>query len=401
MVAGPGCWEPADMTDPLRPATAAAAEYAAHCGARLFFGLAAVSDYPTVRELAFLGGHAASLVVAYIQEGPDPDLRLANRELDAIMRDLLPLTDGRRSQHSHSELLGPVSAAVDRSFPGSLVVLRAGAGGSGFLRISRLLDGLIDRLTGADHGFAGRLRELAPGEYLSHRDVIVLSYPAARAGDPGVLCQLLGHSIPELELDAAATQSPACGTHVADAIGARRLGFSYLDELLFAAASDAGAFSDRIVVVRHALAELGYGPDLPGLLGRAWTRAAPDPANAAAIPPHELESVLATARRLEPEPYRAADCAAETAALLDLLGNGIPPAQIIGAPETEQWPSARAILATSAVFNHVGLDRLRRFVRLPGPPGADRLLLRQRKDELVTKALELLSFGAAFEGAPV
>ena len=388
------------MTDPLRPATAAAAEYAAHCSARLFFGLAAVSDYPTVRELAMLGGHAASLVVAYIQEKPDPDLRLANRELDAIMRDLLPLTDGRRSQHSHSELLGPVSAAVDRSFPGSLVVLRAGAGGSGFLRISRLLDGLIDRLTGGDPEFSGRLRELAPEAYLSHRDVIVLSYPAARAGDPGVLCQLLGNSIPELELNAAG-EPPARGTHVADAVGARRLGFSYLDELLFAAASDTGAFSDRIVVVRHALAELGYGPDLPGRLGRAWTRAAPDPANAPTIPPHELESVLATARRLEPAPYLAADCAAEIAALLDLLGNGIPPAQVIGAPATEQWPSARAILATSAVFNHVGLDRLRRFVRLPGPPGADRLLLRQRKDELVTKALELLSFGAAFEGAPV
>lgn len=388
------------MTDLLRPAAAAAAEYAAHSSARLFFGLAAVSDYPTVRELAFLGGHAASLVVAYIQERPDADLRLANRELDSIMGDLLPLTDGRRSQHSHAELLGPVSAALDRSFPGSLVVLRAGPGGSAHLRISGLLEGLIDRLSAGEPGFAGRLRALAPNEYLSHRDVVVLSYPAARAGDPGVLCRLLGHTIPDLELHAA-VDSPSGDPRVADAIGARRLGFSYLDELFSSAASDAGAFSARMAVVRRALGELGYGPDLPGLLGEAWSRAAPEPENPPPIPPQELECVLATARRLEPAPYLAADCAAQTAPLLDLLGNGIPPAQVIGADSADQWPSARAILATSAVFNHAGLDRLRRFVRLPGPPGADRLLLRQRKDELVIKALELLSFGAAFEGAPV
>lgn len=389
------------MTDPLRPATAAAAEYSAHRSARLFFGLAAVSDYPTVRELAFLGGHAASLVVAYIQECPDADLQLANRELGAILRDLLPLTDGRRSQHSHSELLGPVSAAVERSFPGSLVVLRAGAGGSGHLRISRLLDGLIGRLTDGDAAYSARLRELAPAEYLSHRDVVVLSYPAARAGDPGVLCQLLGHTIPDLELQSANSEPCAARTHIADAIGARRLGFAYLDELLSAAASDARDFSARMAVVRRALGELGYSSELPGLLGEAWERAAAGPAIESAVPSRELESALAAARRLEPEPYLAQDCAAQTAPLLDLLGNGIPPAQVIGAAAPEQWPSARAILATSAVFNHAGLGRLSRFVRLAGPAGADCLLLRQRKDELVTKALELLSFGAAFEGAPV
>lgn len=389
------------MTDPLRPAAAAAAEYAAHSSARLFFGLAAVSDYPTVRELAFLGGHAASLVAAYIQHCPEADLRMADRELGVILGDLLPLTDGRRSQHSHSELLGPVSAAVDRSLPGSLVVLRAGAGGSGHLRISNLLDGLIARLTGGEPGLSARLRELAPAEYLAHRDVVVLSYPAARAGDPGVLCRLLGHTIPDLELHATRPGRADSCPHLADAIGARRLGFAYLDELLSSAAPHPGPFRARMAVVRRALAELGYGRDLPGLLGEAWARAAPDRADDADIRPQELEHVLATARRLEPEPYRAADCAAQIAPLLDLLGNGIPPAQVIGAAAAEQWPSARAILATSAVFNHAGLDRLSRFVRLPGPPGADRLLLRQRKDELVTKALELLSFGAAFEGAPV
>jgi hypothetical protein len=387
------------MTAPLRTAAAAAAEYAAHRSARLFFDLAAVSDYPTVRELAFLGGHAASLVVAYIQEFPDADLQLANRELGAILRDLLPLTDGRRSQHSHSELLGPVSAAVDRSFPGSLVVLRAGAGGSGHLRFSGLLDDLIARLTDGDPGFPTRLRELAPAEYLAHRDVVVLSYPAARAGDPGVLCQLLGHTIPDLELGDAQAEPEVSRTHLADAVGARRLGFAYLDELLSAAASDAGTFGSRMAVVRRALADLGYGRTLPGLLGEAWTRAA-DPAVEVAIPPPELERILAAARRLEPEPFLAEDCAAQIAPLLELLGNGIPPAQVIGAPAAQQWPSARAILATSAVFNHAGLGRLSRFVRLSGPVGADRLLLRQRKDELVTKALELLSFGSAFEGAP-
>ena len=325
------------MNDPLRPAAVAAAEYAAHSSARLFFGLAAVSDYPTVRELAFLGGHAASLVVAYIQERPDADLRLANRELDSLMGDLLPLTDGRRSQHSHSELLGPVSAAVDRSLPGSLVVLRAGAGGSGYLRISNLLDGLIGRLTGGDPELSARLRELAPAEYLAHRDVVVLSYPAARAGDPGILCQLLGHTIPHLELQIAGP--PASATYVADAVGARRLGFSYLDELLSSAASDAGAFGSRMAVVRRALAELGYGPGLPGLPGLAWARAAPDPANDAAIPSQELESVLATARRLEPAPYLASDCAAQIAPLLELLGNGIPPAQVIGANASNSGPA--------------------------------------------------------------
>ena len=400
MVAGPGSCEPADMTGPARPAAAAAAEYSAHSSARLFFGLAAVSDYPTVRELAFLGGHAASLVVAYIQEFPGADLRLADQELGAILRDLLPLTDGRRNQHSHSELLGPVSAAVDRSLPGSLVVLRAGAGASGHLRISRLLEGMIERLAGGDPAFSARLRNLAPREYLAHRDVVVLSYPATRAGDPGVLCQLLGHTIPHLELDVAELDSAVPATHVADAVGARRLGFAYLDELLSTAASDGRAFDTRMAVVRRALAEIGYGPDLPGLLGQAWARAGADPADEAAIPP-QLECVLDTARRLEPAPYLAGECADQIAPLLDLLGSGIPPAQIIGAAEDEQWPSARAILATSAVFNHAGLSRLSRFVRLPGTPGADRLLLRQRKNELVTKALELLSFGAAFEGAPV
>lgn len=397
MVTGPGPWDPADMTDPLRPA----AEYAAHSSARLFFGLAAVSDYPTVRELAFLGGHAASLVAAYIQKLPDADLRLANRELDAILRDLLPLTDGRRSQHSHSELLGPVSAAVDRSFPGSLVVLHAGAGRSGYLKISSLLDGLIARLTAGDAELSGRLRRLAPEEYLKHRDVVVLSYPAARTGDPGVLCRLLGHTIPELELNATESDSHESNALIADAIGARRLGFAYLDELHSTAPSDPVAFSARAAVVHRALAELGYGPALPGLLGQAWASAAPAPAAEALVPAAELERALVSARRLEPEPYLASDCATQIDPLLDLLGNGIPPAQVIGAPADQQWPTARAILATSAVFNHAGIDRLSRFVRLPGPPAADRLLLRQRKDELVTKALELLSFGAAFEGAPV
>ena len=230
---------------------------------------------------------------------------------------------------------------------------------------------------------------------------MVLSYPATRAGDPGVLCRLLGHTIPHLELEVAEFDSAVSDTLVADAVGARRLGFAYLDELLSTAASDGRAFGARMTVVRRALAETGYGPELPGLLGQAWARAGADPADEAAIAPTELECVLETARRLEPAPYLAGECAAQIAPLLDLLGNGIPPAQIIGAAEDEQWPSARAILATSAVFNHAGLARLSRFVRLPGTPGADRLLLRQRKDELVIKALELLSFGAAFEGAPV
>ena len=401
MVAGPEPWGPAEMTDPLRPAAAAASEYAAHSSARLFFGLAAVSDYPTVRELAFLGGHAASLVAAYVQEWPAADLGMASRELGSILADLLPLTDGRRSQHSHSELLGPVSAAVDRSAPGSLVVLHAGAGESGYLKISSLLESLIARLAAGEPRLAARLRELAPDKYLAHRDVVVLSYPAARTGDPGVLCQLLGHTIPELELSVNESSSNDSAALVADAIGARRLGFAYLDELVAAAPSDDAALGSRMVVVRRALEELGYCRGLPGLLGQAWARIAPPPGCGAALPPEELERVLAAARRFEPDPYRAGDCASQITPLLDLLGNGIPPAQVIGAPAAQQWPSVRAILATSAVFNHAGLDRLGRFVRLSGPPAADRLLLRQRKDELVTKALELLSFGAAFEGAPV
>lgn len=387
------------MTGPLRPAAAAAAEYAAHSSARLFFGLAAVSDYPTVRELAFLGGHAASLIAAYLQARPVPDLELADRELDAVLRDLLPLTDGRRGQHSHSELLGPVSTAVERSFPGSLVVLRAAATGGGYLRISRLLEGLIARLAAGDRATSERLRRLAPPEYLAHRDVVILAYPAGRAGDPGVLCRLLGHTLPGLELEAA--DSSGTDALAADAIGARRLGFAYLDELLATAAADPAGFGARLTVAHRALLELGYGPDLPGLLGKAWASAAPDPDCQAAVPPAVLAQALATACRLEPEPFSACECAAQIAPLLELLGNGIPPAQIIGAAADEQWPSARAVLATSAVFNHAGLDRLGRFVRLPGPPAQDRLLLRQRKDELVIKALELLSFGAAFEGAPV
>ena len=84
-----------------------------------------------------------------------------------------------------------------------------------------------------------------------------------------------------------------------------------------------------------------------------------------------------------------------------LLGCGIPPAQVIDPEGGCRWPSARAVLATSAVFNHVGLGSLRRYLRLEGPPPQDRLVLRQRKDELVTKALELLAFGAAFENAPL
>ncbi len=382
----------------------AAAEYAAHGSARLFFGLAAASDYPTVRELASLAGHATTLVAAYIQGRPDADLDLANCELDAIMRDLLPLTDGRRGQHAHAELLGPINAALDHRFPRALVVLHAAprAGRGGHLQINKLLDGLIARLSAGDPTLAQQLRQSAPENYLSHRDVIVLSYPAARTGDPGVLCQLLGRAIPELDLAAAGQAGPPdCSDLAADAVGARRLGFAYLDDLLAGSGSAAADWPDRLAVVRQALTELGYSSRLPGLLGKAWrqTTLSADPEPAVAATP--IHDALARARRFEPDPYLAADCAREIAPLLDLLGNGIPPAQVIGAAAAEQWPSARAILTTSAVFNHVGLDRLRRFVRLPGPAATDRLLLRQRKDELVTKALELLSFGAAFEGAPV
>ena len=382
---------------------AAAAEYAAHSSARLFFGLAAVSDYPTVRELATLAGHAATLVAAYIQERPDADLELANFELDTILHDLLPLTDGRRGQHSHAELLGPVSAALSRSFPNALVVLHAAprAHGGTQLRLRKLLNGLVDRLSGGDPLLERRLTRLAPASYLDHRDVIVLTYPAARAGDPGVLCHLLGQAIPALELAGDGQSSPPELAHlVIDAVGARRLGFSYLDELLAASPSPTAPFADRLAIVRRALGQLGYASASDGLLGRAWenTAFANDPAPA--VPPAVMERVLVCAQEFEPDPYHAQDCAAEIAPLLDLLGNGIPPAQAIGVSADNQWPSARAILATSAVFNHAGLERLRRFVRLPGPAAADRLLLRQRKDELVTKALELHSFGAAFEGAP-
>ena len=390
------------MSSPHGSAMAASAEYAAHSSARLFFGLAAVSDYPTVRELAMLAGHAASLVTAYVQVQCDPDLARARGELDRLLRDFLPLTDGRRGQHSHAELLGPVSVAADRSLPGSLVVLlaRAGSYGGPHLRIRKLLDGVISRLSAGDAALSARLRELAPEQYLSHRDVVVLSYPAARAGDPGMLCQLLGHSIPSLELGAANPESCRRRLLAADAIGARRLGFSYLDELISGPAADAEAWPDRIAVVRLALAEAGFGSGMPGLLGKAWARLGSALEAETAAPPAELEDAVALARKFESEPYLAADCVAEIGPLLELLGNGIPPAQVIGATGAEQWPSARAILAASAVFNHAGLERLGRFVRLAGPPEADRLLLRQRKDELVTKALELLSFGVAFEGAP-
>ncbi len=389
-------------------------EYAAHNSARQFFALAAGSDSPTVRDLASLGGHAARIIAAYIELARPAYPVLAAGQLEQLLATLLPLTDGRRVMHAHSELIGPARSAVARVLPEALVVLHgeAGAAGAEPRRVSDLLRGIITQLAAGAPQLADQLELLVPTQYLNHREIVVLTYPAGRGGDPGVLALLLGQAIPLLEIDAGqlplgpAANLPDPAWHrilLADCLGARRLGFSYLDQLL-----DLGSNAPsgpppglRGQLVLATLADLGYHPDLPGPLGRALARAQRQLPDWPDIDPGLATRLLDQAGTIDQSTYHAAQCAEDIAPLLALLGSGIPPAQVIDSVAGCRWPSARAVLATSAVFNHVGIGSLRRYLRLEGPPQQDRLALRQRKDELVTKALELLSFGAAFENAPL
>ena len=218
-------------------------EYAAHNSARQFFALAAGSDSPTVRDLASLGGHAARLIAAYIEFARPADPVLAAGQLEQLLATLLPLTDGRRVMHAHSELIGPARSAVARVLPEALVVLHGEVGvpDAAPRRVGDLLRGIITRLAADAPQLAGQLELLVPAQYLNHREIVVLTYPAGRGGDPGVLALLLGQAIPLLEIDAGqfplvpATNLPDPAWHrilLADCLGARRLGFSYLDQLL-------------------------------------------------------------------------------------------------------------------------------------------------------------------------
>ena len=404
--AGTGKIPPTNQVRPLN--------YAAHSTARTFFQLGAAADSATARELAQLGGHGARMIDAYLQSSKRPDPVVAANELQHLLTLLLPLTDGRRGSDTHAEFADPVRSAAARLRPDALVAICAQstvAGCRGIL-LSSLLESLADRLAGRDRALAAHLRDQSPPAFLAHRDVIVLSYPTARRGDPGVASLLIGQALVRLEIELTNPTVPGCAVEngsdhgpllLADCIAARRLGIAYLDELYAHSALSGGGPppSLRVQAVLDVLRELGYPGEDP--LGRAFghiASAGEDAALRSQASGPQLSAIAERSAELEPAGYSAAACREEVGPLIELLGAGVPPAQVITSDGECRWPSARAVLSTSAIFNHVNLAQLARYIRPPADPAQLGMLIRERKDELVIKALELLSFGAAFKSAP-
>jgi len=365
----------------------------------------------TLQEIGSLAIAATCILNTALRSSSKQDASSAafiRQELQLVHEQYLPVLTRPQAIRPTQEFAGPLRKSVRAFAPGVVVALHPSSSFSSFSSqgyrtpMLSLVDRLLSNVTGL-HDRSLLLGAFAP-RLQAHPGVAIFNYPSTEGKNPLALAILLGAPVGHLRktfssvrsADAADPCSSTSAVLISDIFAAQTLGPAYLTALRWQLSplqvSPATPLDPlRLLLVHEALTALGHPAMLPdrehACLAQAFSQFS--------APPDKAE-LFEQASRLPGQIFSSEQYAKEVPPLLQLLQDGLPPAQYLYS-DNLRWASVPAILNASASFANTALEHLGCFLKLPEDSQDATLYAKHKADALVLKALELSEFGKAFE----